>query len=102
MKNLAKVESRTEKRAAGATKLTPEEVKGKLVEFLFWMKKEGYKEPTIKLSVTMLERLIKRGANLMDPESVKEVIAKCKEWSGGTKGIAVNVYSRFLTKEGLA
>jgi len=47
MKNLVKVESRTEKRAAGAT--TQAEVKGKIVDFAWWMKKGGYAETTIVL-----------------------------------------------------
>ncbi len=37
--------------------------------------KKGYSESTIKSKTKLLKRLIKLGANLEDPESVKEIIA---------------------------
>jgi hypothetical protein len=39
------------------------------------MKKQGYKETTIKGKGKRLLRLVKLGADLLNPESVKEVIA---------------------------
>jgi len=39
--------------------------------------------------------LAKRGANLKDPESIKEKIAQ-QEWSQGRKANAVDAYTRFL------
>jgi len=39
---LAEVEFLTEKRAAGVTKPDPAIIKGKIVEYAWWMKKEGY------------------------------------------------------------
>jgi integrase/DNA-directed RNA polymerase subunit RPC12/RpoP len=92
-KNLAEVETRTEKRAAGATGLS-NEIKGKLVEYAWWMKKEGYSEATIKARTMLLTILAKRGANLLDPESVKEAIAK-QEWSEGSKLHTVKAYDLF-------
>lgn len=87
---------------AGATQTTQQQdVKGKLVEFAFWMQKQGYREPTIRNRIIRLETLVRRGANLLDPESVKEVIALQKTWSDGTKAIAVDAYTCFLEKEGL-
>jgi integrase len=89
----------SEKRAAGA--ITPNQlsqaadIKGKLVEFAWWMKKQGYAEITITERCKLLKTLINRGANLMDPESVKEVIAKQK-WSEGRKENAVDAYTSFL------
>ena len=77
----------SEKRAAGATQpsqASQADIKGKLVEFAWWMKKQGYAEITITERCKLLKTLINRGANLMDPESVKEVIAKQK-WSEGRK-----------------
>jgi len=70
------VESRIEKRAAGATQPSQERIEGKLGEFGFWMPKQGYKESSAIQRMKRLKTLIKRGANLLDPESVKEVIAK--------------------------
>jgi integrase len=93
-KNLAKVESRLKKWAAGATetKSNEAEIKGKLVEFLWWMRKQGYAESTILSRGSRLRRLVKLGANLYDPESVKEVIAKQKDWSLARKEAMVWTY----------
>jgi len=101
MVNLAEVESRTEKQAAGATKLSEIEVKGKIVEFAWWMKKEGYAEPSVKGRVAILKALVKRGANLCDPESVKQTISEAKTWSNGHKRNAVYAYSLFAAMEGI-
>jgi len=71
------------------------EIKGKIVEYSFWMLKQGYAESTIKGRTKLLKRLLRLGANLHDPESVKEVIAKQK-WSTSRKANAVDAYTNFL------
>jgi len=88
-KNLAEV-SRTEKRAAGATENA--DVKGKIVEFLWWMKKQGYKQSTIVSRGSRLRRLVKLGADLLNPESVKEVIATQDNWRESRKESMVYTY----------
>ena len=87
-----------EKRAAGATETNQSQtadIKGKLVEFAWWLKKQGYKDSTITSKVKLLRILAKRGADLLNPESVKEVIAQ-QEWSEGRKENAVDAYTSFL------
>lgn len=91
-KNLVKVESQIEKRAAGAT--TQAEVKGKIVEHSFWMLKQGYRPATIKMRTRQLKRLTQRGANLLEPESVKETIAK-QSWGVNGKICYVTAYATF-------
>lgn len=81
-----------EKRAAGATE---KDIKSILFNFSWWMKKQGYAEQTIEGRTKLLKILVKRGADLYDPESVKEVIAK-QRWSEGRKENAVLSYSTFL------
>ena len=98
-KNLAKVETRTEKRAAGATKPTLADIKGKIVEFSFFMLRNGYAKSTIERRTRFLKTLVERGANLYDPESVKKVIATQMMWSDGTKANATDTYSCFLSME---
>ena len=93
MKNLVKVETRTEKQAAGATTA---DVKGRIVEYAWWMKKQGYAESTIELHTITLKALAKRGANLLNPESVKDTIARQDTWSPARKQIVVGAYSTFL------
>jgi len=88
-------EEKTKSGQAGAT-----EASGKIVEFLWWLKKQGYAESTIKSRVKLMKRLVKLGANLFDPDSVKEIIAKQNTWNPGRKELAVEAYSSFLTMLG--
>jgi len=100
MKNLTEVETRIEKRAAGAT-ATSAEVKGKIVEFMWKLKREGYAEATISDYAYILETLAKRGADLYDTDNVKDVIARQETWSSARKKQAVKAYTAFLKIHGL-
>jgi len=70
------------------------DIKGKIVEFLWWMKKNGYSETTIFSRDKKLRRLIRLGADLFNPESVKEVLARQK-WSASYKETIVTAYDLF-------
>jgi len=85
----------TEKQAAGATTKAAD-IKAKIFEYAWWMKKQGYAESTITRRSRLLKTLVKSGANLLDPESIKETIAKKERWSSATKALAVVAYSTFL------
>lgn len=103
-KNLVEVESRTEKWAAGATarataKPLSAEIRGKIIEFLWFMKKQGYKPSTVDCKIKMIRMLVKRGANIYDPDDVKRVIAIQETWKDSTKAKAVDDYSTFLTMQ---
>jgi len=101
MKNLVKVETRIEKRAAGATtNLNQAEMKGKIVDFAWWLKKGGYAETTILVYTNVVEVLAKRGANILDPESVKDTIARQK-WQAARKNVVVQAYTLFLKTLGI-
>jgi integrase len=101
-KDAKNLEPQTEtKTVAGKSPLDQQTLKGKLLEFEFWMQKRGYAEPTVKHRVVRLRTLARRGANLLDPESVKSVIALQKTWCDGTKANVVDSYTCFLEKEGL-
>ena len=75
------------------------DIKGKLVEFAWWMKKEGCRDATIFGRSKLLRILHRRGADLYDPESVKGTIAK-QQWCEGRKANAVDSYSAFLRMTG--
>ena len=81
---------------------TGQQVKGRIINFLWQLKKEGYSENTIENYRKFLRLLTKRGANLMDPESVKEVIAKQKRWSSSTKCLASVAYQAFANRNGIS
>ena len=72
---------------------------GKIVEFTWYMKKQGYAEGTIISRTKLLTIMQKRGANLLDPETVKDVISK-QVWSQGRKENAVDAYTLFLNVNG--
>ncbi len=78
------------------------ELRGKIVQFLWWMRKEGYKESTIISRGKKLRRLVKLGANLLDPESVKEILAKQRKWSDSQKQTMVYVYDLFAKWAGIS
>jgi integrase len=71
------------------------EFKQKILEYALWLRDDGKSEATIIGRVKLLRRLIKRGANLYDPESMKRTIAEQK-WGNGQKNNAVDAYSSFL------
>jgi len=93
-KNLALAENPPKTGLAGATKQTTD-IKGKIIEYSFWLLKQGYAKSTIEGRAKLMARFIKLGANLYDPESIKETIAKAT-WSEGRKEFAVEAYTNFL------
>jgi len=63
----------------------------KIFNFLWWMKKQGYAEASIKSLGEILRRLLRLGADLDDPELVRAMIARQK-WSEGRKANVVYAY----------
>jgi len=82
------------KTVAGETPL--QEAKGKLIQYEIWAQKQGLAEATITRRYKLLNVLLKRGASLLDSESVKENIAKQNSWNNKTKQLAVEAYTSFL------
>jgi len=72
------------------------------------MKKNGYADTTIRVWTNVLKILEKLGANLSDPESVKDVLTKAtcqklnkgKPWSQSRKHIAIYSYTLYLRMHG--
>lgn len=67
----------------------------KVVNYMLWLKKQGYAESTIFNRVKIIKYLAK-SANIDDPEAIKELIAKKDSWSPGRKEIIVECYSNYL------
>ena len=91
VQNLAEVENPAKSGLAGAT----ETFKGKIVEFLWKLKKDGRKLNTIQCYGRMLHDMVREGVNLCDPEEVKGYIAK-KPWKESTKLMYTVVLRNFL------
>ncbi len=100
MNNLVEVETRQEQ-AAGATTRDLATIKGKIVEFALWLKKQGYDDEVAKWRSDRMWQFVKAGANLWDPESVKEILATRKSWSDGYKMLLLYAYENFLQMEQL-
>lgn len=71
------------------------DIKSLLFNYAWYLKKQGYADSTIEGRVSILKTLVKRGANLYDPESVKKVIAE-QSWCNKRKSNAVDAYTKFL------
>jgi integrase/ribosomal protein L37AE/L43A len=70
-----------------------------LLEFAWWLKKQGRSENTIEDYTKLLRLLIKNGASLLDPESVKDTLAKVNK-SASWKVLAVAAYTAYLKMHG--
>lgn len=98
-KNLAT--ARETETLADNERQTRSDLKGKLVEYLWHLKKQGYSEETVKTRVKLLTQLSKEGTNLFNPEDVKKAIAAHETWGNGHKLIVVHAYSGFVEMLGL-
>ena len=76
-------------------------LKGKLIEFAWWMERQGYARETIRGYASCLRALQQRKANLLDPESAKDALAREKKWSPNRRRNVINAYTLFLKINGL-
>ncbi len=98
MKNLPIVESEKNGLSPAATS-EQAKITGLVIQFLWFLKKENYAKLTIKRYVNDLKLLAKRGANLLDPESVKMTIAN-QNWCDNRKIKLYYVYDAFEKMRG--
>jgi integrase len=89
--------------AAGTSPTLTEsqDVKGKLVQYSFYMEKQGYASSTIRSNTGALRALLIRNADLLNPESVKECFAKEQAWSQNRRRNVITAYTLFLRLNGL-
>jgi integrase len=91
-----KLDSATEiKTVTGESKKAVQNVKGKILEFAWHLKKQNSSGATIKTFTCLLKKLVDNGADLNEPESVKEVLAKLTV-SQNSKTLMVATYTSFL------
>ena len=75
------------------------DVNGLIVEFHFWMMREGYNQETAANRAYLIQRLAALGADVKNPDSVKDVLAKQK-WGDGYKANFVEAYTCLLQMHG--
>lgn len=90
VQSLATVETRNEKPLRDGTHDLP----GTLVDFAWRMKKRGLAEETIKHRIYRLGVLIRKGADLQNPDSVETVLAT-EPWKPSNKRFFVMAYQSF-------
>jgi integrase/recombinase XerD len=93
-KNLTEVETRQETAQREGTTQTAD-IKGRIVDFLWYLKKQGRAEITIEGYRQRLFQILKAGIDLLNPEAVKDFLSK-RTYSNRTKAIDVCVYASFL------
>jgi len=84
-----------------AGNLQTQDVRGKIVEFTWYLKKQGRKNGTLESYASCLNNLMTEGANLLNPESVKETLALNETWNPTTKATMTIIYNGFIKWLGL-
>jgi transposase-like protein len=97
------------KTVAGDLEKLPQDARVLLTKYMACLEREGYYGDTVYLK--QLKTLVKDGADLRNPEDVKTKIARhtfknkdgeIKQWSNGSKNLAVFAYDAFCKMEGIA
>ena len=84
--------------------MIPEDSRGLVTKFMAYLEREGYDSEN--QCPTTLSHLVKDGANLLDPENVKKVIAEQKKktgepWSDSMKMLVTCAYDAFCQMQGI-
>jgi integrase len=90
-----------EKQVAGASPHQTADIKGKIIEYLFHLQKEGLREPTIDQKNQLLRRLLSLGADLDDPDTVKAAVARL-QGSESYKLLLCLAYEGFAKYHGIS
>ena len=96
-KNLTTVGTRQEQPQREGTAPNIMEQKGRMAELAWSLKKANHADETIRMVNSALRTLTARGANLSDPETVKDVIAR-QNWSENRRRNVANAYNLYAKK----
>jgi len=101
IKKAKKLDSQTEtKTVAGESQIIGKDIKSKVVNHLWWLKKQGYSEETIKSRSQIMRQLATTKIDLMDPDAVQSYIAE-HNWSPGRRANVIYAYALFAKYAGL-
>jgi integrase/transposase-like protein len=98
---LTLVTSETRQESAQREGTTDDEafIKGRIVQFISWQEREGYRPSTAHGRIEIISNLARRlGPQLFSPEAVKEYLAKLKRCDGYKSNI-VDAYTAFLVSQ---
>jgi len=99
-KNLVRVESQLQEAKRGATKPAIEVIV-ELQKFALWLQDEGIKQSSIGTYTDILLTLVKHGAILNQPETIRRVLGQQTSWKESYKHTIADIYSKYLDKLGL-
>jgi integrase len=74
---------------------------GQILQYLIHLKNQGYRDSTIEQKDALLHNLLKKGANLNEPETVKKAIASL-ESSESYKALLAIAYEGFAKRNSIA
>jgi integrase len=95
LKEAKKLDTATEiKTVAGESPKTQQDAKGLIISYAWKMKKQGQAETTIETRIYRLNKLVQKGADLMNPDSVETVLAT-EKWTQANKRFFVMAYLSF-------
>jgi integrase len=66
-----------------------------IIDYIFYLKKNGFSDATIKTRFKILKLMRKHNVDLDNPDAVKLFIAKRETWSNGHKQVAVYAYNHY-------
>ncbi len=95
VQTLVEVESRIGEAQREGTRPDAATIKGKVLEFAWYLKKKGRKQTTIKTYISYLNTLIENGVNAENPEAVKDFLATAP-WKDASKHTFCHLYTTFL------
>jgi integrase len=92
------------KTVAGDLEKLPPDARGIIIKFMAYLEREGYSAQTGYPET--LRHLAKDGANLLDPENVKQVIVQQRKkngepWKDSVKMLATYAYDAFCRMQGI-
>jgi integrase len=97
-KNLATVPRQETAQREGT--LANANIKGKVIDHLWWLRQEGYSEDTINGRSQILKQLEKAKVDLTNPEAVRDYIAK-QNWTPGRRANIIYAYALFAKWAGM-
>jgi integrase len=97
LKEAKKLDTATEiKTVAGEIGKAQQEIEVKIVQYAILLQNKGKTRETIRTYVGALYTLANKGADVLDPQNVEEVIAKQEKWTIRAKRNYTDWYARFV------
>jgi integrase len=103
LKEAKKLDTATENKTVAGDKkplLDQQTQKGLIINFMLYMKKQGFRPTTIQSRAELVTNLLNQGVNINDPEDVKFAIAD-KKCGDGYKKNLVLAYDTLLKMQGI-